>query len=159
MKGSFARSAFARVARVRGRTWAKLGAAASLLLLWWIAGGNQRRSWPRTDILDAIRFVESSGRESPPDGDGGKAIGPYQIWHVYWQDAVTAEPSIGGSYEDCRDRDYAERVVAAYMRRWVPEAWKAGDAEMIARVHNGGPRGFENRKTDRYWDKVRSRLP
>ncbi|MBL8749483.1 MAG: hypothetical protein JNK78_10015 [Planctomycetes bacterium] len=159
MKGAFARNVFARVARVRGRTWAKLAAAASLLVLWSIAGGGHRRSWPRADILDAIRFVESSGRERPPDGDGGKAIGPYQIWQIYWQDAIAAEPSIGGSYEDCRDRDYAERVVAAYMRRWVPEAWNAGDAEVIARVHNGGPRGFENPKTDRYWDKVRSRLP
>lgn len=31
-------------------------------------------------ILDAIERVESSGRgKNTPDGDGGKAIGPFQI--------------------------------------------------------------------------------
>ncbi|MBX3463047.1 MAG: hypothetical protein KF830_07740 [Planctomycetes bacterium] len=136
--------------------------AAALLLggLWWTAGGDAARAtWPRQQILDAIRFVESGDRDDVPDGDGGLAIGPYQIHRVYWQDAIEFEPGLGGDYPDCRRRDYAERVLDAYMRRWAPAAWRLGDAETIARIHNGGPRGAANDATQRYWQKVRERLP
>jgi hypothetical protein len=116
----------------------------------------------RRDVLDAIRFVESSGREVVPDGDGGKAIGPFQIHRIYWLDAVHAEPQLGPAagfdYQHCRDRRYAERVVAAYMRRHVPGAWARGDAEVIARTHNGGPRGAQKSATDGYWRRVQRAL-
>ncbi|MCA8942258.1 MAG: hypothetical protein KDB80_06815 [Planctomycetes bacterium] len=114
------------------------------------------------EILDAIRMVESGGRDDCPDGDGGKAIGPFQIHENYWRDAVAFDPSIGPgngfSYQDCRDRDYAMRVVDAYMTRWIPDAWAAADAETIARTHNGGPRGAEKSSTEGYWQRVRKRL-
>ncbi len=47
------------------------------------ADAAERHTWPRQEILDAIRFVESSDRPNPPDGDDGLAIGPYQIHEVY----------------------------------------------------------------------------
>lgn len=106
-------------------------------------------------ILDAIRQVESSGRDDVPDGDGGRAIGPYQIHEVYWRDAVAHDPSLApAGYQACRRRDYAERVVRAYMQRWVPQAWRHGDPEIVARTHNGGPRGSEKDSTLRYWARV-----
>jgi len=142
----------------RPRTLAKIGAAVLLLTMWWMCGASKRDCWPRDEILDAIRMVESSGRDDVPDGDGGKAIGPYQIWFSYWQDAIAAEPSLGGTYEDCRRRDYAERVVAAYMRRWAPEEWRIGHAEVIARIHNGGPTGATKDATLGYWQRVRAHL-
>ncbi len=110
------------------------------------------------EILDAIRFVETSDQENPPDGDGGMSIGPYQIGWSYWADATQFDPDIGGEYEDCRRRDYAEQVIDAYMRRYAATAWKVRDAESIARTHNGGPRGPELESTDRYWEKVKRRL-
>jgi len=110
------------------------------------------------EILAAIRIVESGGRDNPSDGDGGRAIGPFQIHRPYWQEATEFDPSIGGSYEDCRDRAYSEKVVAAYMRRHVPAAWKEGDAEAIARTHNGGPKGAAKAATTPYWEKVRAVL-
>jgi hypothetical protein len=110
-------------------------------------------------VLDAIRMVESGGQRSPPDGDGGLAIGPYQIHEIYWRDAVEFDPELlRGTYQDCRDREYAEAVVRAYMRRWVLEAWRKGDAEVIARTHNGGPEGAGKTATDPYWEKVRKHL-
>lgn len=124
-----------------------------------VNAGSGRERWPRRDILDAIRFVESSGRDDVKDGDGGLAIGPYQIHEVYWRDAVAAEPSLGGRYQDCRNRDYAERVIAAYMRRHASSAWERGVAETLARIHNGGPRGDDNPATIGYWRRVRARLP
>lgn len=137
-------------------------AALLLLVLWWNRGTSddaEHPTWPREQILAAIRFVESSDRDDVADGDGGKAIGVYQIHEAYWRDAVRAEPSLGGSYQDCRRRAYAERVVAAYMQKWAPAAWAAGDAETIARVHNGGPEGARKESTLRYWERVRAALP
>lgn len=123
-----------------------------------VAGINASRA----EILDAIRMVESGGRDDCPDGDDGKAIGPFQIHEIYWRDAVAAQPELGPKggygYQDCRDRAYAVRVIDAYMQRWVAEAWRDNDAEVIARTHNGGPRGASKRATDGYWEKVRREL-
>lgn len=114
----------------------------------------------RQRILDAIRVVETGGliRPTYPDGDGGRSIGPLQIGRSYWEDALAFDPSIGGCYEQCRKRAYAECVVRAYMQRYVPEAWGRADAEIIARTHNGGPRGLAKRSTLGYWEKVRAVL-
>ncbi len=147
-----------RLATLAAWLWPLLGALLLATLLVMPADGA-RRYWPQRDILDAIRFVESSGRKDPPDGDQGRAIGPFQIHHGYWLDAVSFEPKIGGSYQDCRKRAYAERIVTAYMRRYVRAAWTRGDAQIIARVHNGGPRGHRIQATLAYWAKVRARLP
>lgn len=116
----------------------------------------------RARILDAVRMVESGGNDRCPDGDGGLAIGPYQIHRRYWEDAVAFEPDLGPArgfaYDDCRRREYAERVIEAYMRRHVPQAWERGDAEIIARTHNGGPQGARRDATLGYWSRVRRRL-
>jgi len=151
-----------RLPRLGPRAYKRVAAGFAfvlLLVLWTVSGSKPRTLWPQQDILSAIRWVESSNRDDVPDGDGGKAIGPYQIHQVYWQDALRAEPSLGGGYQDCRRRDYAERVVAAYMRKWANDAWLAGDAEVIARVHNGGPGGADKEATRDYWQRVRARLP
>ncbi|GAB4158494.1 MAG: hypothetical protein Fur0037_26010 [Planctomycetota bacterium] len=142
------------------------GSASALLLLAGLlvfCGGRSPRYWPRRQILDAILSVESGGRPEPPDGDDGKAIGPYQIHEGYWIDARRQDPSLENDYALCRQRDYAERVVRAYMLRYAKDAWESGDAEVIARVHNGGPDGFGKPSTLPYWRKVeralRSRSP
>jgi hypothetical protein len=49
--------------------------------------------------LEAIRQVESHGNPNLV-GDNGKAIGSFQIWRTYWQDAVEHDKTIGGKYED-----------------------------------------------------------
>ena len=135
-----------------------LAAALALLLAWsWLTGDEPQSD--RAAILEAIRHVESGGRDDPPDGDDGRAIGPFQIHRVYWEDAVTQAPELrGAGYQACRDDAYARRVIAAYMQRWAPEAWAAADAEVIARIHNGGPQGAERDGTLGYWRKVRARL-
>ncbi|MFY9342019.1 MAG: hypothetical protein WAT39_06000, partial [Planctomycetota bacterium] len=136
-------------------------AAVLLALVWaWPSGRTEPPpTWPREPILAAIRFVESSDRDDVPDGDAGKAIGPYQIHEVYWQDALRFRPALGGTWQDCRKRAYAEAVIDAYMQRWANEAWQQGDAETIARIHNGGPGGATKDSTLGYWERVRARLP
>jgi hypothetical protein len=110
-------------------------------------------------ILDAIRAVETGAEADPANavGDGGAALGPYQIHRVYWQDAVDRDPSLvanGQTYQSVRDAAYAERVILAYWSRYAP-SW---DAQTLARIHNGGPKGHVRKATLGYWGKVRAKL-
>lgn len=105
-------------------------------------------------LLDAMYTVESN-RGLILVGDGGKAIGPYQIWKAYWQDAVEWDKSIGGEYQDCMKKAYAEKIVRAYWKRYAP---KGATIEQLARIHNGGPRGHLNANTIKYWNKIKKEL-
>ena len=112
-----------------------------------------------TPILDAIEKVETGGQRDPANaiGDGGKALGPMQIHRIYWLDAVDHHPSLvasGETYDSVRDRVYARRVVMAYWSRYA----KSWDAETLARIHNGGPKGHTKRATLGYWAKVKAKL-
>jgi hypothetical protein len=104
----------------------------------------------------ASRTVETGGHPDPANavGDKGKAIGPYQIHRAYWQDAVEYDPSIGGTYADCKDHRYARRIVIAYLSRYC----KKWDYETPARIHNGGPKGHTKTATVKYWNKVKNNL-
>lgn len=104
---------------------------------------------PSERLLDAIRQLESGGRDLT--GDGGRAIGPYQIHRRYWQDAVRLDPSLGGTYNDCRREQYARRVVKVYLAHYG----KGKTDEQMARIHNGGPTGHRKRATVGYWTKIR----
>lgn len=100
-------------------------------------------------VLDAIRHVESRG-DCRAVGDHGRSIGPYQIQRDYHRDS-----GVPGRYVQVRNRAYAERVVVAYWKRYCPKALSAGNAEVLARVHNGGPNGHRIPQTKRYWHKVK----
>lgn len=107
-------------------------------------------------LIKAIHQVESSRRINPPDGDHGKAIGPFQIHYSYWSDAVHFDKSLASSgYQACRDYAYARRVVIAYLRRFGARYIASGNVEALARIHNGGPNGYHDRVTMAYWRKIR----
>ena len=105
-------------------------------------------------LLDAMYVVESNSGKNLV-GDGGKAIGPYQIWYVYWQDAVEFDKTIGGKYKDCMGKVYSEQIVRAYWKRY---ASKSTTLEQLARIHNGGPKGGSNPKTVKYWNKIQKEM-
>lgn len=106
------------------------------------------------EFLRALHLVETSGRTGPILGDGGRALGPYQIHRDYWVDA-----GVPGRYADVARRDYAERVVAAYLKRHAPQALARLDYQTLARVHNGGPAGAHKAATLPYWRRVQAHLP
>ena len=117
------------------------------------------------DFLRALRLKESQGelREDGVDvaglgalGDfrtvGGKrkamALGPYQIWEVFFKDAKEYDRTLGHNYRKVlTSHKYSEEVINAYYSRWEPAAWKrmkAGkgtddDINTLTRLHNGGP--------------------
>jgi soluble lytic murein transglycosylase-like protein len=112
------------------------------------------------NLLDAIVQVESGGNPKAV-GDGGKAIGAFQIHRSYWKDAVAFDKTLGGTYNDCFDPAYARRVVIAYMSRYAPPN---ATLEQLARIHNGGCNILKKRgtkawdNTTAYWNKVRKHL-
>lgn len=110
-------------------------------------------------FLYALRIVESGDNIKVKDGDGGKAIGTYQIWRCYFQDAVEYDKTLKGlTYEDCRNREKATKVVEAYLRRYAKKAWEAKDWQTLARIHNGGPSGHKKEATRKYWARVQKAL-
>ena len=104
---------------------------------------------PPASFFRALHIVETSGRTGAILGDNGKALGPLQIHRAYHADA-----RIGGDYSRCADLDYSKRVVSAYLQRYAPQAWAAGDVTTLARIHNGGPRGATKPATVNYGNKV-----
>ena len=109
-------------------------------------------------FVKALHQVESSGRVGVIIGDGGKALGPFQIHKEYWKDACEYDASIGGSYADCADYQYSLRVVGAYLRRYALQAIKDKNYETLARIHNGGPNGAKRQSTAQYWHRFRREL-
>ncbi len=138
---------------------------ASVFLIYITAvGSNGGYAWRQ--VLDAIRIVESGGEPNGGRGavgDGGKALGPYQIWKVYWVDARISNRSYR---EVLNDKELSEKVIYRYMKRYQPEALKrlesgAGnlsDVERVSRTHNGGPNGFRKQATRLYFQKVKTAL-
>jgi len=106
---------------------------------------------PPDSFWRAIHLVETSGRTGPILGDGGRALGPLQIHKSYHSDSRMA-----GDYSRVAELDYSKRVATAYLKRYAPAAWAAGDVETLARVHNGGPRGHLKQATKGYAAKVKA---
>jgi len=105
---------------------------------------------PPESFWRALHVVETSGRQGPILGDNGRSLGPLQISRAYFTDSRVA-----GTYEQVVDLPFARRVVSAYLQRYAPKAWAAGDVETLARIHNGGPRGDKKQATVNYAAKVR----
>ncbi len=114
-----------------------------------------------TYLFLAILAVE--GWEGP--GSVGKAgeRGPYQITQAYWTDAKKQLRKEGYTYE----LDYKKQVeiagissmvMRAYWRRYCKQAVVSLDLEVLARTHNGGPKGARKRSTLKYWKKVKKEL-
>jgi hypothetical protein len=106
---------------------------------------------PPDSFFRALHIAETSGRIGPIVGDGGKALGPLQIHRAYHADSRVA-----GDYSRVADLDYSKRVATAYLKRYAPAAWKAGDVETLARVHNGGPKGHLKPATKGYGVRVKA---
>lgn len=105
-------------------------------------------------IVAAIHRVETGGYGEGARGDHGAARGPLQIHECAWRDS-----RVPGSWSDCDRLDYSIRVWMAYCRRYEPAAYARGDAQVLARLWNGGPSWAKRKaKTDGYWAKVQKQL-
>ena len=103
-------------------------------------------------LLDAIAQVESNNY-SRAVGDGGCALGKYQIHKAYWKDGIRIL-GVKWSYRDASDPQKARQVVRAYLGHYG----KGKTLIQIARIHNGGPRGYRKKATLSYGRKIRNLL-
>jgi len=99
-------------------------------------------------LLDAIAHVESN-RNARAVGDGGRAIGAYQIHKRYWRDG-TRFLGVDWSYDEARDPVKARQVVRAYLLHYG----RGKTLLQKARIHNGGPRGHRKKATLKYARKI-----
>lgn len=128
-----------------------------VILMLSITFQNQAKDFK--SFVKVLNKVEAKGqKKGVKPGDNGRAIGPLQIHYNYWQDALDANPSMGGNYSDCNQWSYSVKVVKAYLRRYVPDALQAMDYKKMARVHNGGPSGYNKVATFLYWEEFRKNL-
>ena len=104
---------------------------------------------PPDSFFRALHIVETSGKRGAILGDGGRALGPLQIHRAYHADS-----RVSGDYSRVADLDYSRRVVSAYLQRYAPAAWAAGDVTTLARIHNGGPSGASKQATINYGARV-----
>jgi len=130
---------------------------------WWISGAvlalffiaespTAVTTEPLDRLLDAIAQVET-GNDRCAVGDGGRAIGPYQIHRAYWEDG-TRFLDVDWEYEEAVDPEKSREVVRAYLLYYG----KSKSLLQLARIHNGGPRGHEKQATLPYARKIQKHL-
>ena len=120
------------------------------------------KTYTKEEFFSALHSVESGGKLQAPDGDNGKAIGPFQIWKAYFDDAKE-HGKLKLEYANCRKLEHAKTVVGAYMARYEAASWSdrmtLAQVEACARAHNGGPSWRKKKeKTDKYWAKIKKEL-
>lgn len=105
-------------------------------------------------LLAAIVAVE--GWKGPNTVGTYGEIGPYQITYDYWKDAEMPE----GTFKDCEQVGYSQRVMHRYWKRYCPQALITKDYARLAAVHHFGPSGVPKpgRPVDTYVQQVMNLL-
>jgi hypothetical protein len=110
-------------------------------------------------LIDALTIVESNDRDII--GDNGRAHGILQIHQIYIDD-VNRVYNTSYTIKHARDRKLARVIVAKYLRYWGKRyCTLTGNKisyEVLARIHNGGPKGYTKKSTIKYWLKVNKQL-
>ena len=104
-------------------------------------------------LFSAIVAVESGGDVNAV-GDGGRAVGPAQIWAI----TVTDVNRIYGTrytLADRRDLGASAEIFRLYTDHYGKRYGLPITDETRARIWNGGPNGPRNPRTLKYWQKVR----
>lgn len=111
-------------------------------------------------LLPVIAQVES-GSNQYAIGDNGKAVGMYQI-HKICLDDVNNFYNKRFQLKDRLDKEKAKVIVYLYLRHWgkkyEEETGHKATKEVLARIHNGGPRGWEKQSTEKYWQKIKKEM-
>jgi hypothetical protein len=121
-------------------------------------------------LLIAALIVVESGGDVNAVGDNGKAVGCLQIHPITVRDCNRIlglrRPLTPESFrfkEDDRLFESTSRAMCIMYLRHYGKAYerKTGEPasyEVLARIWNGGPKGYTKPATDSYWRKVRAEL-
>lgn len=114
-----------------------------------------------SDLIEALIQVESRGQDSAI-GDkhlvGNEAVGALQIRPIMVRE-VNRILKIKKSDKRFKlsDRFSRDKTVEMFLI-WKGYHHPDGGFETIARNWNGGPRGYKNPRTEKYWAKVQQEL-
>lgn len=115
---------------------------------------------PSSELIEALIKVESNGK-SLAIGDNGKAKGCLQLWESYINDVNRIA---GTSYRHndafnyIKAREITKTYLTHYGKRYKKLTGKEPTDEVFARIHNGGPNGYNKTATVKYWNKVKKQL-
>ena len=106
-------------------------------------------------LFAAIVAVESGGN-CYAIGDNGKAVGAAQIWEVVVKDCNQISKK---QHYTLNDRYSIQKSMEMFVIYTDHYGKRYGcTPEVRAKIWNGGPGGFKNPKTQKYWQKVKSKL-
>jgi soluble lytic murein transglycosylase-like protein len=112
-------------------------------------------------ILNAIICVESS-HNARAVGDNGKAVGLLQLHKIYVDDVNRIVGKKKYSYADRWNPQKSVEMTVIYLRhygeRYERLTEREATYEILARIHNGGPDGWEKPSTNKYWKKISQHL-
>ncbi len=103
-------------------------------------------------LAAAIIAVESGGNDLAV-GDGGRAIGAFQIHRGVVQD-VNRIYKTQFTHSEMTNRIKARLVFENYLTIYG----RGKSTEELARIWNGGPTGHKKSVTINYWQKVKTRF-
>lgn len=122
------------------------------------AGATDYSKLLTPEFYRALASVESGAMGGDAAiNEGEKAHGRYQIRPIYLADG---NRFAGTNYtlEDMHDAAKAQQVMDAYLRHYgdayVRNTGKPLTQEVLSRIHNGGPKGYDKSATDKYWKAV-----
>ncbi len=109
-------------------------------------------------LLSALIVVESNGDDRAV-GDQGAAFGALQIHECFVQD-VNRIAGTDFDHRDAHSRPTALWIATVYLNYYAnrDRLGRPPTAEDRARIWVGGPDGYKQRSTLRYWRKVRKVL-
>ena len=109
-------------------------------------------------LLPLIAQIESNNNNNAV-GDDGKAIGIYQIHKIYVDDVNRILGEEVFTYEDRKDIQRSRLIVAIYLNHYGKQYYykhnKWPTMDILARIHNGGPKGYTKAATLHYWTKIK----
>ena len=111
-------------------------------------------------LISALMIVESDGR-ADAIGDSGRAVGILQITPVCVQDInrfSKVQYNLSDRADERKSVEMCWRYLYHYGNIYKRDTGKEPTAEILARIWNGGPRGYNDEKTRRYWAKVQAEL-
>ena len=130
----------------------------AMLLLAGIAclGAGKAQPTISDDLIAAIIQVESSGNDNAV-GDGGKAVGAFQIHPIMVEDVNRIAGDTKYTLDDRTNRAKSRAMFLTYSRHYAKHHsdWTN---EGIARRWNSGPKGHTKQVSEKYWAKVRKQL-
>ena len=109
-------------------------------------------------LASLLIAIESGGNDAAVSPDG-ECFGPLQEKKIYVED-VNRIAGTRFTREDAFDREKAVRMLLVYVRHYATRSRLHHEPtlEDMARIHAGGPDGWRDPDTKKYWRKVAREL-